>query len=73
MSYIPLGLFALLIAVADQISKYFVVKHIPYGGFVPLWDGVLHLTYVQNYGAAFSVLRGSDGCLLLYLSYLWHC
>ena len=44
MSYIPLGLFALLIAVADQISKYFVVKHIPYGGFVPLWDGVLHLT-----------------------------
>lgn len=58
MSYIPLGRFALLIAVADQISKYFVVKHIPYGGFVPLWDGVLHLTYVQNYGAAFSVFEG---------------
>lgn len=39
MSYIPLGLFALLIAVADQISKYFVVKHIPYGGFVPFGMG----------------------------------
>lgn len=58
MSYIPLGLFALLIVAADQISKYFVVERIAYGSTVPFLEGVLHLTYVQNYGAAFSFLQG---------------
>lgn len=58
MSYIPLGLFVLLIAVADQISKYIVVTQIPYGGIVDCLQGVFHLTYVQNYGAAFSFLQG---------------
>ena len=58
MSYIPLGLFALLIVAADQISKYFVVERIAYGSAVPFWEGILHLTYVQNYGAAFSFLQG---------------
>ena len=58
MSYIPLGLFALLIVAADQISKYFGVERIAYGSTVPFLEGVLHLTYVQNYGAAFSFLQG---------------
>ena len=57
MSYIPLGLFALLIVAADQISKYFVVERIAYGSTVPFLEGVLHLTYVQNTGAAFSLLE----------------
>lgn len=58
MSYIPMGLLALLIVAADQISKYFVVERIAYGSAVPLLEGVVHLTYVRNYGAAFSFLQG---------------
>ena len=43
MSYIPMGLLALLIVAADQISKYFVVERIAYGSAVPLLEGVVHL------------------------------
>ena len=39
MSYIPMGLLALLIVAADQISKYFVVERIAYGSAVPLLVG----------------------------------
>ena len=58
MSLIPLGLFVVLIALIDQVSKLFVVKHISYGQVVPCVDGLFHLTYVENYGAAFSILQG---------------
>lgn len=54
-----LTVFSVLIVALDQISKYFVVKCIPLGGFVPLWDGVVHLTHVQNSGMAFSMLEGA--------------
>ncbi len=52
------GLFALGILAADQISKYFTVQNIPLYGQVPFLDGVLHFTYVQNTGAAWSMMEG---------------
>ena len=58
MRYLPMGLFALLAAALDQVSKFLVVEHIPYGTAVPCIPGVVHLTYVQNFGAAFSFLQG---------------
>lgn len=58
MLYLFLSLFVAGIVVADQLVKYLVVTNIPLGGVVPVLDGVLHLTYVQNTGAAFSMLRG---------------
>uniref|UniRef100_UPI0030DA3401 signal peptidase II n=1 Tax=Synechococcus sp. C9 TaxID=102119 RepID=UPI0030DA3401 len=39
----------------DQLSKYAVVHHFGLGESWPLWAGVLHLTYVLNTGAAFSL------------------
>ncbi|MBE6946521.1 MAG: signal peptidase II [Ruminococcaceae bacterium] len=65
MRFIPLGLFAALLAALDQISKYFVVKHIEYGAVIPCIEGLFHLTYVQNFGAAFSILQGHKWLFVL--------
>ena len=42
--------------VLDQLSKLLAVKLLAPIGSVPLWEGVLHLTYVENRGAAFGML-----------------
>ena len=42
--------------VLDQLSKFLSVKLLAPIGSVPLWKGVLHLTYVENRGAAFGML-----------------
>lgn len=57
--WIALGMFVLLIVALDQLVKYLTVAHIPSGGAVAVLPGVLHLTYVRNTGAAFSILSGS--------------
>lgn len=48
------GIIALLVLL-DQIVKYLTVRHLT-GGSLPLMEGVLHLTYVENRGAAFGIL-----------------
>lgn len=53
-----MGLFALLAVALDQVTKLLVVRNIPYGAVTPCVDGLFHLTYVQNFGAAFSFLQG---------------
>ena len=58
MQFILLSLFALLITVADQFTKYLTVTNIPLFGHVDVLPGVVGLTYVQNTGAAFSALQG---------------
>ena len=60
-------LFSLAIVVLDQITKYLVVQQIPLHGTVPVWDGVFHLTYTQNTGAAFSSLEGQHWLFALVL------
>lgn len=40
----------------DQFTKWLAVKYLKPVGSVPLWQGVLHLTYLQNKGAAFGML-----------------
>lgn len=44
--------------VVDQVTKYLVVSSLGLGQSYPLIDGVFRLTYVQNDGAAFSILQG---------------
>ena len=58
MQFVLFSLFALAIAVADQISKYFTVTMIPFQGVVEFIPGVLSLSHVYNYGAAFSSFQG---------------
>lgn len=56
--YIAMGLFALVIAALDQVSKYFTVANIALGGRAEAIPGLFHFTYVQNTGAAFSSFQG---------------
>ena len=49
---------AILGLVLDQASKYLVVQYLKVLKSVPLIDGVLHLTYATNTGAAFSLFSG---------------
>lgn len=54
---------ALLGIVIDQYTKLLTVRNFELGESLPIWDGVFHLTYVLNEGAAFGVLEGRTGLL----------
>lgn len=58
MLYLTLAIFAAAIVALDQLTKYLTVANISLGDTVPVLDGVFHFTYVQNTGAAFSMLEG---------------
>ena len=51
-------LFAAGIVAADQITKALVLTYIPLYEQVAVLPGVVGLTYVRNYGAAFSSFQG---------------
>ncbi|WAL62662.1 signal peptidase II [Thermocoleostomius sinensis] len=53
--------------VLDQVSKFWVTRTFELTQTVPLWEGVFHLTYVTNKGAAFS-LFSEQGEWLRWLS-----
>ena len=58
MLYGILAAFAVFIVILDQVTKALTVANIPLGGVVPVWDGIFHITYIQNTGMAFSLLEG---------------
>lgn len=41
----------------DQITKILALQNLAPVGSLPLWKNVLHLTYVENTGAAFGMLK----------------
>ena len=49
---------AALIFVADQVTKYFTLRHLRLGVPVPVVDGFFSLTLVMNPGLAFGMLGG---------------
>ena len=54
-----------LLVVIDQVVKFLVRANIPLGGHVPFIPHILDLTYVQNTGAAFSILNEHTWLLTL--------
>lgn len=50
-------IIAAILIVADQVVKFLVRANIPLGESVPFIPHILSLTYVENTGAAFSILR----------------
>ena len=58
MTFIVFLIFAIAIVVADQLTKLWVVPQIPLYSRVEALDGLFHLTYVRNFGAAFSSFQG---------------
>jgi signal peptidase II len=51
---------ALVVIVADQVTKWAIIQYIPLYGKVPLYD-FINLTHQQNPGAAFSFLANESG------------
>lgn len=60
MVYLLMTLAAAIIVAADQITKYLVLANIPLHGYVQAIPGLFHFTYIQNDGAAFSMLKGQQ-------------
>ena len=58
-------ILAAALVVLDQVVKFLVRADIPLGGAAPLLPHVLQLTYVQNTGAAFSMLESHTWILTL--------
>lgn len=59
LSLFSYGLYSLIILLgiaADQLTKWLAVKFLEPIPTKPLIEGVLHLTYVENRGAAFGML-----------------
>ena len=68
-------LFAALLG-ADQLIKYWTVEHLTLGESAAFWPGVMRLTRVHNYGAAWSSFSGQRWLLLgvtgvIVLAVLW--
>jgi len=51
---------ALLVVLADQVTKWAIIEWVPLYGKVPI-NSFINLTHQQNTGAAFSFLAGAGG------------
>lgn len=49
---------AIALIALDQITKAKAAAYLAVNGDIKLWEGVLHLTYVENRGAAFGMMQG---------------
>lgn len=54
--------------IIDQVLKLIVSNALEIGHTMPVIDGVFHFTYVQNFGAAFSILQNRQWFLILVTS-----
>lgn len=52
-------LISALVIAADRFTKNWVVKHVPFGGAIPIYDHILRITHWTNEGAAFSMFADS--------------
>ena len=65
MLYAYMAIFAAVAVAADQITKWLVVNNIQPFELVRVWDGVFHLTYTKNTGAAWSSFQGQQWLFIL--------
>jgi len=54
--YLPLFVYPPIVILLDQISKYWIVQHIPIGQARPVLPGLFDLVHFRNRGVAFSML-----------------
>ncbi len=48
----------------DQLTKYLIHANLELNSTIPLLDGIFHITYIQNSGAAFSMFQNKTGFLI---------
>lgn len=51
-------ILSIVILAADMVTKYFVQRKMEPYDSIPVIKNIFHITYVQNTGAAFSILKG---------------
>lgn len=71
-------IFTLFFVFLDQLTKHLAVLHLKGAPAIPIISGVFELSYLENRGAAFGILQGQKGFLiimttaaLLILTYLY--
>lgn len=60
MRKVTLPALTLLLVGLDQLSKWWIVANLEQNSLRPFLPGVFSLTYVRNYGAAFSMLQNQQ-------------
>jgi len=51
------ALIVILIVVADQLSKFIIVKNVEMGEMIEVIKNFFYITYIRNRGAAWSILQ----------------
>lgn len=59
------ALSAFFFIALDQWTKLLAVKHLKGQASIVLWNGVFELHYLENHGAAFSVMQGKKTFFLI--------
>ena len=65
--YITIFSTALIIILIDQITKFLIRINFQLNDSLPLIKNVFHLTYIQNTGAGFGILK-SQTLILIFIS-----
>ncbi len=65
MLYVIMAVAAAVAVGIDQLTKYLTAANIALYEDVPVFDGLFHLTYTQNTGAAFSSFDGMRWLFIL--------
>jgi len=60
----PILVLAIAIAIVDQGIKYYVQSQMTLSMSIPVINGVFHITYIVNPGAAFSILENQTALLV---------
>ena len=58
-------ILTLILVALDQLVKYWAFTELSVLGTIPIIDTVFHLTYVENRGAAFSILQNQRWLFLI--------
>ena len=66
MSIVLMFLITLTAVVADQVTKNIVLYYLKPVGSVPIIEGALHLTYSENTGAAFGMLKDARWVFMVF-------
>ena len=59
------AIVAAIVLIGDQLSKHWAETWLRTNGEYKIWDGVLHLRYVENRGAAFGIFENMRWMFLL--------
>ncbi len=59
LTLLMVGIFSVLIAVTDQVIKYFIYENLYPSGSVTVIDNLFALIYTENRGAAFGIFQNS--------------